>query len=130
RIIILLAILVIIFNEQILCNNNNNLLSLIRNVRQIEPGELEKILPYSFDIESVDENGTISRRQEQGDEYGRIIGQYSLQNPETGIYRIVSYHTDDNNGFNARVETNEPGTKTSNPANVEIISTASETIQQ
>ncbi|XP_046913272.2 cuticle protein 10.9 [Dermatophagoides farinae] len=121
RIILLLAISVLIFNEQILCRN---LLSAIRNVRQASsPDEHETPQPYSFNIESVDENGTISQRQEQGDEQGRITGQYSFQNPQTGIYRIVSY-TSDENGFNARVETNEPGTKTSNPANVEIISTA------
>ncbi|XP_027200856.2 cuticle protein 10.9-like [Dermatophagoides pteronyssinus] len=122
RIIILLAITVLIFNEQIVCRN---LLSTIRRTRQLQPQPEEQPSPspYSFNIESVDENGTVSRRQEQGDEQGRVTGQYSFQNPQTGIYRIVSY-TSDENGFNARVETNEPGTITSNPANVEIISAA------
>lgn len=92
--------------------------SLIRVLRQAED---ERPSPYSFNIASQDENGTQVVRQESGDEAGRVTGTYTYQDPISGLFRVVSY-TADENGFNVRVETNEPGTKTSNPANAEIIS--------
>lgn len=78
--------------------------------------------PYAFSFDSEDEYGTKLGRQEQADGSGAVKGQYTLSDAN-GISRIVVYVADDN-GFRAEVKTNEPGTLTSNPADVQIQSSA------
>lgn len=78
--------------------------------------------PYGYSFESEDEFGTKLGRQEQADDSGVVTGSYTLSDA-TGISRVVTYVADEN-GFRATVKTNEPGTLTSNPADVEIESTA------
>lgn len=64
--------------------------------------------PYSFSYEATDEvTGSNSKREESSD--GRTTrGSYSYIDAD-GVFRVVDY-TADENGFNANVRTNEPGT--------------------
>jgi len=78
--------------------------------------------PFSFAFDSEDEFGTKLGRQESGDQSGVVTGSYTLSDAN-GIARIVNYVADAN-GFRATVQTNEPGTLTSNPADVQIQSSA------
>jgi hypothetical protein len=55
-------------------------------------------------------------RDETGDGSGAVKGSYSYVDGY-GISRIVEYVAD-KGGFRATVKTNEPGTETSNPADV------------
>ncbi|CAN7996628.1 unnamed protein product, partial [Ixodes hexagonus] len=80
--------------------------------------------PYSFSFDNVDENGTRIAQQETGDENNVKTGSYSYTDP-TGIQRVVKYVADAT-GFHVTVETNEPGTKTSNPADAQIVSSSVE----
>ncbi|XP_065296191.1 uncharacterized protein [Dermacentor albipictus] len=80
-------------------------------------------MPYGFKYEAYGDDGGGHTREESADESGRVVGSYTIFSPE-GYLRRVFYEADEN-GFRARVETNEPGTKTSNPADVTIVSTAS-----
>ncbi|XP_077512454.1 cuticle protein 16.8-like [Amblyomma americanum] len=70
--------------------------------------------PYSFSYDTTDEFGTRLTREETGDANNNKVGSYSYTDA-AGIARTVRY-TADAEGFHATVETNEPGTKTSNPA--------------
>lgn len=79
-------------------------------------------MPYGFKYEAFGEDGGGHTRQESADGSGRVVGSYSIFTPE-GLMRRVFYEADEN-GFRAHIETNEPGTKTSNPADVTIVSTA------
>jgi len=81
--------------------------------------------PFSYKYESPDPYGGYSTHESHGDEYGRISGAYTVHNPD-GTQRLVKYVADPLGGFNAQVDTNEEGTKTSQPANAEIHSTAPE----
>ncbi|XP_077515165.1 cuticle protein 16.8-like [Amblyomma americanum] len=76
--------------------------------------------PYSFRYDTTDEFGTRTTREETSDEYNTKVGSYSYTDP-TGLTRTVRYVADAD-GFRATVETNEPGTRTSNPADVQITS--------
>lgn len=78
--------------------------------------------PYGFAFDSEDEFGTKLGRQESGDQSGTVTGEYTLSDAN-GIARIVKYVADAS-GFHATVQTNEPGTLTSNPADVQIQSSA------
>lgn len=80
--------------------------------------------PYSFNHETTDEFGTRISHEETGDESNNKVGSYSYTDPN-GITRTVRYVADAN-GFRAIVETNEPGTKTSNPADAPFVSSAVE----
>lgn len=64
-------------------------------------------------------------QEESGDENNVKRGSYSYTDPD-GVTRVVSYVADAE-GFHVKVETNEPGTKTSYPADAEIVSTAPDT---
>ncbi|XP_013792908.1 adult-specific rigid cuticular protein 15.7-like, partial [Limulus polyphemus] len=77
--------------------------------------------PYTFNYVAPAIGG-ISARQESGDGYGRVIGSYKVADAD-GRIRKVQY-TAGPEGFRANVYTNEPGTKTSNPAGVLIQSSA------
>lgn len=78
-------------------------------------------IPYSFKYLAEGEDGT-SSHEETSDASGRKVGAYSFTDIE-GNSRRVEYTADDD-GFNAVVRTNEPGTANQNPANVIMESTA------
>ncbi|KAH7938044.1 hypothetical protein HPB49_019513 [Dermacentor silvarum] len=72
-------------------------------------------MPYGFKYEAYGDDGGGHTREESAD------GQ--RPRGRLGYLRRVFYEADEN-GFRARVETNEPGTKTSNPADVTIVHNA------
>ncbi|KAM7301805.1 cuticle protein 10.9-like [Ixodes scapularis] len=80
--------------------------------------------PYSFGYDNVDEFGTRMTRQETGDEFNNKVGSYSYVDA-FGVTRLVKYVADAT-GFHPTVETNEPGTKTSVPADAPFFSSAVE----
>ncbi|CAN8021239.1 unnamed protein product, partial [Ixodes persulcatus] len=80
--------------------------------------------PYTFGFDNTDEFGTRLTRQETGDEFNGKVGSYSYTDA-AGVHRTVNYVADAA-GFRATVDTNEPGTKTSEPANAATLSTAVE----
>ncbi|UYV75090.1 hypothetical protein LAZ67_12002441, partial [Cordylochernes scorpioides] len=91
---------------------------------------IEPIQPYKFEynIPVGDHNGfgQISR-QESKDESGRVVGSYSINDPD-GRQRIVNYVADDL-GYRASIQTNEPGTKSESSADVNIVSSAIDPFQ-
>lgn len=87
--------------------------------------KLEPPKPFAFKYESPDAYGGYSSHAAQGDAYGRVSGQYTVQNPD-GTSRLVKYVADPHYGFNTEVDTNEEGTKTSAPASALIKSSAPE----
>ncbi|XP_054707218.1 adult-specific rigid cuticular protein 15.7-like [Uloborus diversus] len=78
-------------------------------------------IPYSFSYSADTEDGGQNSRQETGDGDGRVTGSYTVQG-EDGFGRVVDYIADEN-GFRATIRTNEPGTASQNPADVEMEST-------
>ncbi|OQR80017.1 cuticle protein 16.8-like [Tropilaelaps mercedesae] len=87
--------------------------------------ELEPPKPFAYKYEGPDPYGGYSSHESQGDEQGRVTGQYTVQNPD-GTSRVVKYVADPEYGFHAEIDTDEEGTKTSEPANALIRSSASE----
>ncbi|CAN7996594.1 unnamed protein product, partial [Ixodes hexagonus] len=81
--------------------------------RQVAPPH-----PYSFNYDSTDETGARISQSESGDESNTKTGSYGYQSPD-GVYRTVNYVADAN-GFRASIDTNEPGTKSEAPADVQI----------
>jgi hypothetical protein len=77
-----------------------------------------KPTPYAFGYDVVDEYGTNLQRKESGDGNGAVTGSYSYKDAQ-GLTRVVEYVAD-GYGFRANVNTNEPGTETSAPADVII----------
>ena len=90
-----------------------------------EPGT--PVAPYAFSFDETDEFGMNLQRNEVS-ENGVVTGQYSFTTPE-GYTRLVKYVSDEN-GFRAEVDTNEPGTATSAPADAVYRSSASQQQQQ
>ncbi|KPM10981.1 cuticle protein [Sarcoptes scabiei] len=84
-----------------------------------EPGT--PVAPYNFAFDETDEFGMNLKRQEAS-ENGIVTGSYSFTTPE-GYTRVVNYVSDEK-GFRAQVQTNEPGTASSAPADAEYISSA------
>jgi len=80
-----------------------------------ESAEPEPIAPYSFSYVADAIDGR-SSRDEVSDGTGVVRGSYSILGDD-GIKRIVTYIADEN-GFRAKVQTNEPGTESKSPANV------------
>ncbi|KAM7282315.1 cuticle protein 16.8-like [Ixodes scapularis] len=80
--------------------------------------------PYTFGFDNTDEFGTRLTRQETGDEFNGKVGSYSYTDA-AGVHRTVNYVADAA-GFRATVDTNEPGTKTSEPADAATVSSAVE----
>ncbi|CAN7996610.1 unnamed protein product, partial [Ixodes hexagonus] len=80
--------------------------------------------PYSFGYDNTDEFGTRLTRQETGDEHNNKVGSYGYVGAH-GVARTVSYVADAL-GFRATVQTNEPGTKTSAPADAPTYSSSVE----
>ncbi|XP_077553298.1 uncharacterized protein LOC144168108 [Haemaphysalis longicornis] len=64
--------------------------------------------PYNFGYDSVDEFGTQTYRKEQSDARNIKTGSYGYKDAY-GVYRRVEYVADEN-GFRAKVHTNEAGT--------------------
>ncbi|XP_013778482.1 glycine-rich cell wall structural protein 1-like [Limulus polyphemus] len=77
--------------------------------------------PYAFNYVAPAIGG-LSARQETGDGSGRVSGSYQLSDAD-GRQRNVKY-TAGPEGFRAHVITNEPGTKSENPADVTVESSA------
>lgn len=75
---------------------------------------------FEFSYDNTDEYGTQMARAETGDDSGKVTGTYSYRDIN-GMARIVRYIAD-HEGFRAQIQTNEPGTETSNPADAQIIS--------
>ncbi|XP_077539962.1 uncharacterized protein LOC144152541 [Haemaphysalis longicornis] len=69
--------------------------------------------PYQFGYVAQGPDGS-SSRQEVADGSGRVQGAYTITTAE-GVQRKVKYAADAG-GFRAVVDTNEPGTETSSPA--------------
>ncbi|KAH7964386.1 hypothetical protein HPB51_027372 [Rhipicephalus microplus] len=90
------------------------LLCCILAVAASAPVEEYPPQPYSFSYDTTDEFGTRLTREETGDANNYKVGSYSYTDPN-GITRTVKY-TADAEGFHVTVETNEPGTTSSNPA--------------
>ncbi|KAM7301845.1 cuticle protein 10.9-like isoform X2 [Ixodes scapularis] len=80
--------------------------------------------PYSFAYDNTDEFGTRIAHEESADSNNARVGSYTYSDA-SGIARTVKY-TADASGFHATVETNEPGTKSSAPADVQYASSAVE----
>ncbi|XP_054720047.1 uncharacterized protein LOC129229707 [Uloborus diversus] len=78
--------------------------------------------PYLFGFELRDEDGSTQSRREQGDAQGNKRGSYGYRDGY-GIYREVEYVADEH-GFRAVVKTNEPGTRSEDPADVQMLSEA------
>ncbi|XP_042908603.1 cuticle protein 10.9 [Parasteatoda tepidariorum] len=74
--------------------------------------------PYQFGYDSNDEYGTTAFRKESGDGSGRVQGSYGYKDAQ-GIERVVEYVADEN-GYRAQVKTNEPGTESKSPADIEL----------
>jgi len=68
---------------------------------------------YNFGYDIKDAWGNVNGRQEKG-QHGHVVGSYYLGEVD-GRHRSVEYVAD-KLGFRAAVKTNEPGTKTSEPA--------------
>uniref|UniRef100_A0A023GMM1 Putative cuticle protein n=1 Tax=Amblyomma triste TaxID=251400 RepID=A0A023GMM1_AMBTT len=91
---------------------------------QQSPADGQPPQPYTFSYDNTDEFGTRISQEETGDENNNKVGSYSYTDA-AGLTRTVKY-TADADGFHVVVETNEPGTKTSNPADAQYISNAAE----
>ena len=86
------------------------------------------ILFYYFFYSSANDDGSGTTRSEIGDANGQITGFYIIKGLD-GQDRRVDYVADEN-GFRAEVDTNEPGTATSAPADAVYRSSASQQQQQ
>ncbi|GIY10428.1 hypothetical protein CDAR_475021 [Caerostris darwini] len=72
-------------------------------------------MPYAFNYDVLRNDGQIQNsRTESIDGSGRVQGSYFLTNDD-GYYREVLYLADDD-GFRTIIRTNEPATKSPNPA--------------
>ncbi|OQR66206.1 adult-specific rigid cuticular protein 15.7-like [Tropilaelaps mercedesae] len=76
---------------------------------------------YEFKYDIKDGYGNVNGRQEKGS-HGHVLGSYYLGLID-GRHRSVEYQAD-KLGFRATIKTNEPGTKTSEPAFAPYINTA------
>ncbi|GIX87540.1 hypothetical protein CEXT_620191 [Caerostris extrusa] len=83
--------------------------------RVIQDESEENNAPYEFGFQMNDGNGTTQHRQEIRQENGDVKGSYGYVDP-AGVYRKVEYYTDEN-GYHAKVTSNEPGLSNKNSAN-------------
>ncbi|CAN7996612.1 unnamed protein product, partial [Ixodes hexagonus] len=98
---------------------------VVKAVHAVRPAPVVHVpQPYSFGYDNTDEFGTRLSRQETGDEHNNKVGSYSYVDAH-GVARTVNYVADAL-GFRATVETNEPGTKTSAPADAPTYSSSVE----
>ncbi|GFS32770.1 cuticle protein 16.8 [Trichonephila inaurata madagascariensis] len=76
-------------------------------------------IPYQYGYDIAGDHGEFKQtRQEHGDGHGNVQGSYGYVDAH-GINRQVDYVADAH-GFRAQVKTNEPGTESQNPADVEL----------
>ncbi|GBM71511.1 hypothetical protein AVEN_183656-1 [Araneus ventricosus] len=75
-------------------------------------------IPYNFEYDSRDQNGTTLFRRESKDPSGKVEGRYGYKDMH-GIERIVEYIAD-KDGYRAKIRTNEPGIDRTNSAGVEF----------
>ncbi|CAL1271469.1 unnamed protein product [Larinioides sclopetarius] len=80
-------------------------------------------IPYNFEFDSRDQNGTTLFRKESKDPSGKVEGRYGYKDMY-GIERIVEYIAD-KDGYRAKIRTNEPGIDRRNSAGVEFYSDSS-----
>lgn len=100
----------------------------IRVARPVEQYVDESPKPFDFSYSFVDEYGNQQYREEVADANGNVRGRYGYTDAN-GIYRQVEY-TAGASGSQYSIQTNEPGTKTSQPADVVINSEAAEAAYQ
>ncbi|GIY97164.1 hypothetical protein CEXT_576791 [Caerostris extrusa] len=87
--------------------------------QQLSLTKQDSFRPYTFNYDVLRNDGQIrNSRSESADGSGRVQGSYFLTNDE-GHYREVLYLADED-GFRTIIRTNEPGTKSSNPAGVDM----------
>lgn len=79
-----------------------------------ESGEGGAPEPYAYAYEGSDHAAAEERTPE-----GKVQGYYTLKDAD-GRARRVEYYADES-GFHANVQTNEHGTKTSNPADAQVL---------
>lgn len=84
--------------------------------------------PYSFEYDIKGDDGALQNRKEESDGYGNVRGSYGYSDVY-GVFRQVEYVAD-GKGFRAYVKTNEPGTDSQNPADVQIQSYAGPVIHE
>ncbi|XP_013778483.1 cuticle protein 14-like [Limulus polyphemus] len=77
--------------------------------------------PYAFSYVAPVYGG-FSSRHESGDGFGHVSGSYKVSDPDGRLRKVL--YTAGPEGFKARVYTNEPGTKSSYPAHVNVQSSA------
>ena len=80
---------------------------------------MEKYFSYSFTYETTDEYGVTLTRTESGDQQGNVKGSYMYRDAN-GVYRTVEYG-DNGNGFQASIQSNEPGLVSHKAADAEYI---------
>jgi len=90
----------------------------VRQTQQLEGAE-PRPEPYSFTFDTTDEFGTTLTRTESGDANGVVTGSYQYRDA-TGLVRTVEY-SDNGDGFQALVNTNEPGVVSHKAADAEYI---------
>lgn len=78
--------------------------------------------PYSFAYTSETEDGSVTTREESQDENGRVTGFYTIRDAD-GKQRRVDYVADES-GYRATISTNEVGTESRSPADVDMQSSA------
>jgi len=78
------------------------------------PAQEEAPTPYEFSFQESNANHTLGR-QESGDASGVVKGSYTYTD-KNGLTRTVNYVADPVTGFQAQVQSNEPGLVSSNPA--------------
>lgn len=79
---------------------------------------------YSYNYESRLDDGGSSSQSETSNGAGKVMGHYSLSNAD-GRRRQVDYSSG-SEGFQAKIDTNEFGTKSDSPANVQFYSSAAD----
>ncbi|XP_022243230.1 cuticle protein 10.9-like [Limulus polyphemus] len=91
-----------------------------RPVAPVRPNVIGSPEPYEFSYNSQDEFGTNLYKEERGDSSGNVYGKYGYKDAQ-GLYRHVEYTATNQNGYQASVQSNEPGTSNDNPADVTMI---------
>ncbi|KAH8009598.1 hypothetical protein HPB51_018291 [Rhipicephalus microplus] len=85
---------------------------------QVQLQENYPAQPYTFSYDSTGEDGGRISQQETGDERNFKTAATATR-PQTVVYRTANYVADDQ-GFRVSIDTNEPGTKAENPADVTL----------